>query len=408
MKRLPRPALPMTSWWRLRTRPLNSCGRIVRKKSRALLFSSEYETQKQVYADGMRRFANILVTSSRETLEGEQRRAYRNIVLAVAATVALLIGWLFVMRSTHRWRAALLESHNELEARVQERTRALEASEMKFRTLYDSSRDAIMILTPEEGFLSGNAATITLFGCKDEEEFTSCTPADLSPEYQPDGTLSTVKAQEVMAIAMERGSHFFEWTHRRMDDGLFFATVLLTQMEVEGKKYLQATVRDITEQKRAAEALHSAKEAAEVANRAKSDFLASMSHEIRTPMNAIIGLTELVLDSDLEASQREYLQMVQESADSLLTIINDILDFSKIEAGKLDLEETVFGLRERVGDVMKSVALRHTTRGSNLPAELNPIHRTLCSETQPGLARSSSIWLATPSNSRRTVKWYWR
>ncbi len=341
-------------------------------EARSLFFSSEYKTQKRVYAEGMRRFANILDISSREMLKEEQRRAYRNITLAVAATVILLIGWLFVLRTMHSWRNALLESHDKLEARVGQRTRALKASEMKFRTLYDSSRDAIMILTPEEGFLGGNSAAIKLFGCQNEGEFTSCTPADLSPEHQPDGFLSTVKAEEMMVIAMEKGSHFFEWTHKRMDGSEFFATVLLTQMELEGKNYLQATVRDITEQKRAAETLQAAKEAAEVANRAKSDFLASMSHEIRTPMNAIIGMTELVLDTKLEPSQREYLEMVGESADSLLTIINGILDFSKIEAGKLDLEKTIFGFRERVGDVMKSVALRAHDKGLELACRIAP------------------------------------
>ena len=94
---------------------------------------------------------------------------------------------------------------------------------MKFRTLYDSSRDAIMILTPDEGFLGGNPAAVKLFGCKDEEEFTSCAPADFSPEHQPDGILSTVKAQQMMTIAMEKGSHFFEWTHQRIDESQFFA-----------------------------------------------------------------------------------------------------------------------------------------------------------------------------------------
>ncbi|MDP8246858.1 MAG: PAS domain S-box protein [Candidatus Tritonobacter lacicola] len=146
---------------------------------------------------------------------------------------------------------------------ITELKRAEEASresEARYKTLYESSRDAIMMLTPEEGFFSGNPATLKMFACKDEEEFTTQTPADLSPEYQPDGSLSTVKAQQMMAVAMENGSNFFEWTHRRLNGENFFATVLLTRVELKGRSFLQATVRDITERKRVEEALRTSEE----------------------------------------------------------------------------------------------------------------------------------------------------
>lgn len=275
------------------------------------------------------------------------------LVCSLMATIMLTGHLLWIMKHAVQTEQLVEGRTSELAAEVakhKQTATALQESEKRYRALFENSADALLTMD-ERVILDCNATTLKMFDYASKDEFLRLNPAQLSPPQQPSGTDSKTAADQKIAEAHQKGLTRHDWVYRRRNGEDFVAEVSLTAIESGGYKLFLATVRDVTEHRKAQEELRNAKEAAEAATKAKSDFLASMSHEIRTPMNGVIGMTGLLLDTPLTPEQREYARIVRNCGNALLMIINDILDFSKIESGKMSIEPMTFNLRQAVEEV---------------------------------------------------------
>ena len=246
----------------------------------------------------------------------------------------------------------------------------LENKERSFRGLFEGSRDALMLVS-EEGILDCNQMAVEMFGVRDKQTMVGKRPSDFAPDYQPDGRTSLEAEEALVGEAIENGDLLFEYTHRHADGRDFICEIRLNPVSWYGKNAVQGIIRDISERKHMEQELIKAKDQAESANVAKSEFLASMSHEIRTPMNGILGMLGLLMHDDMQAEQQRKVRIAQESAESLLTILNDILDFSKVEAGKVELEYVEFNIRDLFENIAQSFAFKAQQKNVELLLEIS-------------------------------------
>jgi len=210
---------------------------------------------------------------------------------------------------------------------------ALRSSEERHRVMFTCSRDATMTLTPPLWrFSSGNLAAIELFGARDEADFITRTPWEYSPAEQPDGRSSAQAALELIQTAMATGSHFTEWTHRRLDGALFPATVLLTRMEIGGQTLLHATVRDETAHMRAEATREELEKQLQTAQKLEAigSLAGGIAHDFNNLLSVILSYTSFALEKMREGDPlRDDLWEVNKAGERAATLIRQLLAFSR-------------------------------------------------------------------------------
>jgi PAS domain S-box-containing protein len=249
--------------------------------------------------------------------------------------------------------------------------RVLRDSEERTRSILEAAKDAYIAMDAAGRICDWNPAAEDTFGWPKEEVIgrmvaeTIVPPAHRAAHIQGLQRFLETGVGNVIDRRVE-----IDALHR--DGRMFPVELAIWAHERDGVHSFSAFVHDISERSKTQLELADAHEKAMEASRLKSQFLANMSHEIRTPMNGVVGMSALLLETELSSEQREYAESVRRSADSLLSVINDILDFSKIEAGKLDLESVDFDLRTVVEEVAGLLAERAQSKGLEIATLIDP------------------------------------
>jgi PAS domain S-box-containing protein len=236
----------------------------------------------------------------------------------------------------------------------------LRESEKKYRDLFDKSGDAILIINNGK-FIDCNQATVKMLRYNDKKELLKTHPSELSPEIQPDGKSSLEKANEMMKIALEKGSYRFEWNHKKADGEVFPVEVLLTAIHSDEENEILYTVwRDITERKKAELQLAKYAEELKALNSVKDKFFSIISHDLRGPFQGFLGATDFIV-SEIDSLSKEEIKnlggALNLSLRNQLDLLNTLLDWSRLQTGDFFIKAESVPLKNVINDIMQPFEL---------------------------------------------------
>jgi PAS domain S-box-containing protein len=292
---------------------------------------------------------------------------------------------------------------------------ALRESEGRYRTLFESTRDALMTLSPPDWkFTSANPAIAEMFGARDIRDFIALAPWELSPERQPDGQLSNEKAREMIDIAVKDGYNFFEWTHRRINGEVFPATVLLSRLDINNELILQATVRDVSDQKRAEaerERLEARMRHAEKME-AVGQLAGGIAHDFNNQLMGIMGYAELLINRLDNPTLREDADSILRASRRAADLTRDLLAFSRkgkyltvpVNVHKV-IEESVTMLERSID---KRIEIRRELKASPAmitgdPTQMQNALLNLAINARDALPNGGTITFTTETVDMKTV-----
>ncbi|MCK9426599.1 MAG: PAS domain S-box protein [Ignavibacteriaceae bacterium] len=269
-----------------------------------------------------------------------------------------------------------LESVGSQIALAIERKRAedeLKESEEMFRRLFDESNDPILLLD-ETGFFDCNPSTVSLLGYTSKEEFLNKKPWELSPEKQPDGQLSSLKAKMMIDKAIAEGYNRFEWIHTKLDGSDVPVEVMLTPIQLKGKQILYTIWRDIAERKRAEVEIKKQNEQLEELNATKDKFFSIIAHDLRSPFQGFLSMTEMIAENISEFSNEDIVKFIGElnkSARNLYKLLQNLLDWAQLKKGSFDFTPAEFSLSATVSANIEQINKRAIQKGISIVNEVS-------------------------------------